>query len=533
MTISKRVKMSSILSLILGFMLAGVVLSSPIAVDAQEVCGCWCSTSAGSVKQGTGSTGESAEAACGAHCAAVDGTVLACVKGGEKPPSFGLCWTRRECESSQVVLPDGTTGYSSWATKRTTQCPSAQFSDSGEEERYCYNPPIPVNLNVAINTLSGDPQVTYGLGEYIDAMYRLLIPAAAIIAVVLLMISGLQYMMAGGRQEAIAKAKDRMQKTVIGLVLILLAYSIAYLIDPGLTSFDALRVPRVRPVLFIDPNSSCETLSQYFRIDPEGSASDQQCGDKGELIEKIVEEDIPGFEEGDTCNYTACDEGRAYRCVSGGGSSNDLFCARCADSYNDAGGGSNPDAPPPTPQTCAQYETPPPGQPVGSREQFLCEYENFGGDECIEIVYPANTSATSFDCQALENDAAQQGTVSCRAYDLIGLLRTAAIYGDYRVDSIDDFYSSEGAFEIPGPGLLQDICTSDPCGFAPPGESCIVSSSLTRIDCLAPGDVTSVSGGFLDTLTGYFNQATGAELDLTENTCTDRDGNKVDCQEDW
>lgn len=567
MTISKRVKLSSILSLILGLMFAGMFLSSPVVTNAQDACGCWCSTPAGAVKQGTGSTAANVDDACGANCAAVGGKPLSCVKAGEKPTNFGLCWTQQECENSQVLLPDGETANSTWATKRTSLCPTAQFSDSGTEERYCYNPPIPVKLSVAITTLTSkenkfrkspensSAQVSYGIGEYIDALYRLLIPSAAIIAVVLLMISGLQYMLAGGRQEAISKAKDRMQKTVIGLVLILTAYSVAHLVDPQLTSFERLKVPRVRPVLFLDPSSSCEKLSEYFEITPIESGA-EQCGDQGRIGKKLptVSEDVAGdFEERSMCNYSACEKGRAYRCVRGGGSSDDLFCARCADSYIQSGGlgDPNPEAPPPTPQVCGQFETPPPGEPVKSGEQFLCKYETAGANECVEVVFPANTSATSFDCQALREEAEKFGAASCRAYDLAGILRTANVFSGYQVDSIDAFYGSSGTFDIPSQGLLDSICTNDPCGFAPPDSNCLITNSsfflqsaVSRIDCVAAGDITTLTGGVVDTLAGQasnainsltslFGSESNVELDFTGDTCTDVNGNQGDCHEDW
>ncbi len=86
----------------------------------------------------------------------------------------------------------------------------------------------------------GDRFVSNYLGEYVAAIYDWLLPAAALLAVVVLMIAGLQWMLARGNTSRIDKAKGRIRNAVTGVILLLGAYTLAYLIDPRLVTFEAL-----------------------------------------------------------------------------------------------------------------------------------------------------------------------------------------------------------------------------------------------------------------------------------------------------
>ena len=80
------------------------------------------------------------------------------------------------------------------------------------------------------------------LAKYIDALYRFLIVAMAIVAVVMMMIGGLQYILARGHPDAVKKAKERMANSVIGLILLMAAYDIAFLINPDTVRFESLKI---------------------------------------------------------------------------------------------------------------------------------------------------------------------------------------------------------------------------------------------------------------------------------------------------
>ncbi len=60
------------------------------------------------------------------------------------------------------------------------------------------------------------------LGSVIKTVLSLL----GIVFVILIIFSGYQWMMAGGNEEQVSKAKDRIRDAVIGVIIVVLAYAI-------------------------------------------------------------------------------------------------------------------------------------------------------------------------------------------------------------------------------------------------------------------------------------------------------------------
>lgn len=131
------------------------------------------------------------------------------------------------------------------------------------------NPVIPI-LNVPIPGLDFGDTVTYDeegnlqanfLAKYIDALYRFMIVAMSIVAVVMMMIGGLQYILARGHADAVKKAKERMANSVIGVILLLAAYNIAFLINPDTVRFESLKIETIPLQPYIA--ESFEDLESY------------------------------------------------------------------------------------------------------------------------------------------------------------------------------------------------------------------------------------------------------------------------------
>lgn len=88
------------------------------------------------------------------------------------------------------------------------------------------------------------------LGEYITAVYKYAIVIIGVIAVIMLIIAGLQWMLPGGESENISSAKKKIEQAIIGLTIAVTSYSILYTINPELVRFRSLRVRLVSPVAF-------------------------------------------------------------------------------------------------------------------------------------------------------------------------------------------------------------------------------------------------------------------------------------------
>lgn len=131
---------------------------------------------------------------------------------------------------------------------------AAEPSEPAREAIFpCLNIPIPglkfgncdatgidPNADKSIISLSGGRQQTNLLGTYVEAMYQFLLIAGAIVAVTMLMIAGLQYATARGQSKQVEQAKKRINNAVVGIILLLLAYNIAFVLNPGTVAFSSL-----------------------------------------------------------------------------------------------------------------------------------------------------------------------------------------------------------------------------------------------------------------------------------------------------
>ncbi|MCR4312276.1 MAG: pilin [Candidatus Uhrbacteria bacterium] len=91
------------------------------------------------------------------------------------------------------------------------------------------------------------------IGVYITKLYSWLIGAATLVAVTMMMIGGMQYAFARGKAQLIDAAKKRISNAITGLVLLLAAYNIAFLINPDLVVLGSLTVPYVKGLEYFPP----------------------------------------------------------------------------------------------------------------------------------------------------------------------------------------------------------------------------------------------------------------------------------------
>lgn len=150
----------------------------------------------------------------------------------------------------------------------------------------CLNVPIP-GLNIGENcewegvTLRRNPESgvieTNILGEYIKVVYQYTLGAATIVALTFLMIGGVQYAISRGDAGMLSKGKERIKNAITGIILLLLAYNIAFLIDPSTVIFQPLSVRYVAGVemfppdgedLGLRPNSSLTGIGEPIQNEP-------------------------------------------------------------------------------------------------------------------------------------------------------------------------------------------------------------------------------------------------------------------------
>lgn len=459
-----------------GILVLGVFIL-PQYVDAANPCTCVCSTSTGALT-GQTSTSDQAGTVCTKNCSTLGGTYKTCAEDlTGLPENNAKCFTKEECTNRKV---EGSNGEQSslWQDKQPTDCVAGYH--------YCYNPPIPVNLSTAISTLE-NPNQASGIGEYIVAMYDLLLPLCALIAVVLLMVAGLQWVTAAGSQERISKAKDRITKAITGLVLVMGAYSIVYLVDPRLTSFDDLRVPVLKGAQFLDENTTCSKLEELkFEIEyltpgtdpnnPTNSAKNA-CGATCKVTKLPQGVPIAGELKvgdvfyADNCGYSdsTCVLQSSGTASGSGQATKKGTCARCWDIYpNDTL------QIPPSSSTCSRFD---PIDDLRQKEAGVLYSERTyarcfaSADSDIITALGSVTSGTT--CALLYFSCGDPELRTCEDYGRVGFAVSGPAPSPQSGALATGFKSLLGlggdeaslAELDSGDVTFQSVCLEDPCGL--------------------------------------------------------------------
>lgn len=174
--------------------------------------------------------------------------------------------TETTCKEDCLALSRTTVGITSWAFQckvagELTPINQGSLISLTSESTSGFNDVLPaINVDIPGYTqealeqsrdISGNSNV---LGVYINAVYNWLLIAGAVVAILVMMIGGLQYTLARGNAGAIGQAKDRITNAGIGMVLLLGAYVVAYLIDPNLTRFESLDISSIERRQYFPPN---------------------------------------------------------------------------------------------------------------------------------------------------------------------------------------------------------------------------------------------------------------------------------------
>jgi len=93
--------------------------------------------------------------------------------------------------------------------------------------------------------------------DYMIAIYKWSVTAIAIIAVIMIMIAGFQWMTAAGNASAIGQARSRISSSLIGLLLAVGAYSLLNFINPSLVHLRSLDLEDIKYVKLNIANKVC------------------------------------------------------------------------------------------------------------------------------------------------------------------------------------------------------------------------------------------------------------------------------------
>lgn len=166
-------------------------------------------------------------------------------------------------------------------------------------------------------------QITFGgrdefsnIGDFIQFIYRYGIAILGLAAVLVIVISGIQWTASGGNSGAIESAKKRIGRAIIGLCIALLSYTILAAVNPQLVS---LRLPQIWLIKTAsEPFEYCDTAPASTKIAtfaPEGT----EATDEGKrtmygnaVFDKLAQDAMCGEEYfldgagGETCIGLKC-----------------------------------------------------------------------------------------------------------------------------------------------------------------------------------------------------------------------------------
>lgn len=105
--------------------------------------------------------------------------------------------------------------------------------------------PIPNVVFLPPSVADGNVSVPF-LAQYIAGVYKYLLGIVGALAATVMIVGGFQYVTAGGDKTRVEKGKKRIQNALIGLVLAFGSYALLWSINPGLVSFEELRLAGVK-----------------------------------------------------------------------------------------------------------------------------------------------------------------------------------------------------------------------------------------------------------------------------------------------
>jgi len=111
--------------------------------------------------------------------------------------------------------------------------------------------PIP-NVSFSQGVSANEAITLPWIGQYVSGIYTFLISIVGLVAAVMIIVGGFQYITSGGDKSKVEKGKKHITDAIIGLVLTFGSYILLYTINPNLVSFNGLQLASVRTVQYGD-----------------------------------------------------------------------------------------------------------------------------------------------------------------------------------------------------------------------------------------------------------------------------------------
>lgn len=373
-------------------LLLGGVMHAPQVGFAQDgevaSCNCWCTGDGGAEN-----IGEMPPTDCSQTCRDQEERMVVCGTATETPNNVNLnCFTEEACSAQNGVLGN------------------EPAEDCTDGQRYCYPAPEPIDLEISLS-LGGQDEVTQvqDFGDYIEIGYQVVLGLGVVGAVVMIMVGGAQYIVAGAVSSQAKQAKDRILHAVIGLVLLLSTYLILQTVNPQLLELSTPKLPMVREIQYTGEDT-CEQLEEEgYQLEIDGSGG-ETCGTSAKVVTGPEGQDVA---DSQTCVYKTCSN-NDESCVAVGRDAENQTKYACLTCQT-----ANPDE---------QSDNPEFSPSVGMCNSLAKEDTDQEKNYCI---FTRDTSMLQSGGDVLENSASQTALAA------IPGLGIAAALGKAGIDSVD------------------------------------------------------------------------------------------------
>ncbi len=439
-----------------------------IRAQAKGQCSCFC----GIKNQGATNIGVTKAG----HADAIIECAEACEKGGHQmvtcaftvrqfPGNNLNCFLQKECDG----LANDTFKTVLDTKHQPIECPKGTH--------YCFPKS---NIKTTLNIPIGELKTTGDIGEFVAALFNWLLFAGFSIAIVLVMVGGLQYAFGGISSGAISSAKERIRNAVIGFVLLLCVTLIMFTVNPQLLKLEPPQLPLVKQIVITD-NSSCNALERMgYKVTTSGGTS---CGDEGLVTGGPNGVDVP---EGLKCYWGGSCTGTS-KCLFSP-SLRKAACVSCKEIAPDNKYGITP-----SPEMCAAAE------PFSVRahgryiERHYCGhtqdpdmiFDNWdksgvvlagaGGAFLGPVAAVAAASAAGLsNAMDLYHGTCAYGYINCNEIKDCDDYEKLDVENDELSEDIYDLEDNDwGAGTI----TLKHVCNEDPCQIGPrTGTNCVVDN---------------------------------------------------------
>ncbi|MDO8499167.1 MAG: pilin [bacterium] len=148
-----------------------------------------------------------------------------------------ICWQVADCNNirKQLGAPNG--GVGGWLKEAGPECAKPDWGKC-----------LPAGASKISISIGGKAEFA-DVGEYIVTVYNYAMIVAAILAVIMIIVVGAQWITSAGSSDMISSAKKRITGALVGLLIAYLSYAILNTLNPNLVSLRLPQVYMIRPVV--------------------------------------------------------------------------------------------------------------------------------------------------------------------------------------------------------------------------------------------------------------------------------------------